>query len=211
MLLRQRAHDGALELRVNGVFVMDTLETTSERALGDLAAEAAADLGARHGACVLVGGLGLGFTLQAVLASAHVSAVIVAEIEPSVVAWNRAGLIPQTASWVDDPRVRIEVGDVAGIVEAQPAGSLDVILLDVDNGPGYLVYDANARLYEGGFLASCRSALAPQGRLLVWSSAESADFEARLIAAFDSVAHKSYPVRLGSRSETYTVYEARSA
>ena len=129
LVLRRRG-DGALELRVNGVFVMDDRETSSEELLASVALDAVL-----RPSRVLVGGLGLGYTVRALLADERVREVVVAEIEPDVVRWMRDGVVP---SVLDDPRVRVEVGDVRDVVMGQPAGSLDGILLDVDNGPDSL-------------------------------------------------------------------------
>jgi hypothetical protein len=146
LVLRRRA-DGALELRVNGVFVMDTLETSSERAL------ATAALRLTEPARLVVGGLGLGFTLAELLTDSRVRDVLVAEIEPTLVQWMGDGTVPHGPRVLADARVRVRVGDVRDLVEEQPAASLDAILLDVDNGPDFLVLDTNARLYEADFLA----------------------------------------------------------
>ena len=105
-MLRRRAYDGALELRVNGVFVMDTRETGTERLLAELSL---ADLPANRGLKVLVGGLGLGFTLAAVLRDERVGTVIVAEIEPSLVGWHEQGIVP--GSGIGDQRVEVVTGD----------------------------------------------------------------------------------------------------
>ncbi len=113
-LVLRRREGGALELRVNGVFVMDDAETSSE----ELLASAALDAVLRP-ARVLVGGLGLGYTVRALLADARVESVLVAEIEPAVVQWMRDGLVP---SVLDDARVRVEVGDVRDVVLAQRVG-----------------------------------------------------------------------------------------
>jgi spermidine synthase len=112
LVLRRRQH-GFLELRANGVFVMDTAETTSERAL-------ATEALARHDdpAVVLVGGLGLGFTLAEVLADLRVRRVVVAEIEPALVGWLRDGTVPHGPALLADPRVEVVVGDVAETLAA---------------------------------------------------------------------------------------------
>src|SRR3954451_7680180 len=113
----RRRDDGATELRVNGVFVMDDVETTSEQAL----ARTVIDLGARE---ILVGGLGLGYTLRAVLASAQVSRVVVAELHTEIVGWMRDGTVPG-ADLLADERTHVVVGDVRDVVAAQSAASLD--------------------------------------------------------------------------------------
>lgn len=201
-LLLRRREDGALELRVNGVFVMDDAETSSE----ELLASAALDAVLRP-ARVLVGGLGLGYTVRALLADARVESVLVAEIEPAVVQWMRDGLVP---SVLDDARVRVEVGDVRDVVLAQPPASLDGLLLDVDNGPDFLVYNENSALYESGFLGECRRRLAPGGVLTVWSSSASAALEAVMRDVFGGCEVRPVPVRLQGRDEAYYVYQGSS-
>jgi spermidine synthase len=201
LLLRRRS-DGALELRVNGVFVMDDVETSSE----ELLASAALDAVLRP-ARVLVGGLGLGYTVRSLLADARVSSVLVAEIEPAVVEWMRSGLVP---SVLDDARVSVVVGDVRDVVLAQPVASLDGLLLDVDNGPDFLVYNENSALYESDFLAECRRRLAPGGVVTVWSSSASGALEAAMREAFGGCEVRPVPVALQGRAETYYVYQGSS-
>ncbi len=210
-----RREDDALELRVNGIFVMDTLETSSERLLAAAAltllespAENATDKRAQLR--VLIGGLGLGFTLAEVLSHPRVAAVTVAEIEPALAEWHSAGLVPDTISATTDTRVRLEVDDVRVVLETQPGASLDLVLLDVDNGPGQLVYDANASLYEDRFLQLCHSRLSNGGVLAVWSSESAPALEAELRAVFGNVDHRLLAVTLGRRKTTYSLYLSRS-
>ena len=198
-LVLRRRDDGALELRVNGVFVMDDRETSSEELLASAALAAV-----RRPDRVLVGGLGLGYTVRALLADPRLGAVIVAEIEPDLVAWMRSGLVP---SVLDDPRVSVEVGDVRAVVAASPDSSLDAILLDVDNGPDFLVYNENSVIYSSSFLAVCRSKLRAGGVLTVWSSSASSALESAVSAAFGSCEVKPVPVTLQGRDETYYVYQ----
>ena len=116
-------------------------------------------------ATITVGGLGLGFTVAALLDDARVGAVLVAEIEPELVRWHRTGLVPpphraaDARSVLDDPRVEVVVADVSAVVDAQPPHRHDLLLLDVDNGPGFLLYAANAPLYREPFLQSCAAAV----------------------------------------------------
>jgi len=201
LVLRRRPADGALELRVNGVFVMDTRETSSERMLAAAALEALhAD---REDLRVLIGGLGLGFTLEAVLADPRVGAVVVAEIEPDLVRWHRDGLVPQTAAATVDPRVEVSVGDVRDVLAGQAADSLDLVLLDVDNGPDFLVYPGNASLYGAPFLRLCRDRLRPGGLLGVWSAATSSALNAVVEEVFGEAEEWTIPVILGTRTTTY--------
>lgn len=146
----------------------------------------------------------------------RVTEVIVAEIEPAVVAWHYEGLIDchpaadgLPVNLLEGPRVRVEVVDVRAVVAAQTAGFLDVILLDVDNGPGYLVYDDNAAVYSPTFLRACRAALAPGGSAAVWSADSSAALLDALKLLFAYVTEHALQVQLGSRLTTYHLFVAR--
>lgn len=202
-VLRRRT-DGALELRVNGVFVMDDLETSSERLL---ATSALAGL-ARRELRILVGGLGLGYTLRALLDDSRVSYVQVAELEPAIPGWMREGVLPG-ADALADPRVDLRIADVRDVVVASPPGELDAILLDVDNGPGFLVHEANATLYETPFLSRCAAALAPGGQLCVWSMAAAPAVTEAMRDAFSRVDADPVPVRLQGRAESYWLLRGR--
>ncbi len=202
LVLRRRAEDGALELRVNGVFVMDDVETSSEELLASAALSSV-----RRPDRVLVGGLGLGYTVRALLADPRLGSVVVAEIEPDVVAWMRTGLVP---SVLDDPRVSVVVGDVRTVVAASPAASLDAIVLDVDNGPDFLVYHENSAIYTSPFLATCQSKLRAGGVLTIWSSSASPALEIAVTRVFGACEVKPVPVRLQGRAETYYVYQGSS-
>lgn len=202
-LVLLRRDDGALALRVNGVFVMDTAHTSTERAL------AAAALRLPHPVRVLVGGLGLGFTTAELLADPRVHAVVVAEIEPGVVQWMLDGTVPHGPSLLADPRVQVRVADVREVVESQEPGSVDAILLDVDNGPDFLVFEANASLYEVDFLRTCMDRLTAAGALLIWSSTRSDALERAVTAAAGAWTVDVHDVDLDGRSEAYSVYAAR--
>jgi spermidine synthase len=209
LVVRRRTDDGALELRVNGVFVTDTAQTCSERTLA--AAALAAVPTTRDRLAVLVGGLGLGFTLAEVLADPRVELAVVAEIEADLVAWHREGLVDETAWAVRDPRTHVETDDVRRVVASRPRASLDLLLLDVDNGPGYLVYDANASLYRRPFLRTCLSALRPGGVLAVWSAADAPELASELADVFEGCERVTVPVRLGNRQTAYHVLIGRAA
>jgi spermidine synthase len=191
VVVRRRV-DGALELRVNGVFVMDDVETTSERRLAEVVlAQGARDL--------LVGGLGLGFTVRALLEDAGVRMVLVAELHPDVVA----------ASNVDDPRLEVVIGDIRALVSEQAPGLLDAVLLDVDNGPDHLVHAGNAAVYTDAFVAECARVLRPGGTLAVWSMADSPALRTTLASHFVDVEVERVPVRLQGRDEAYWILTAR--
>jgi spermidine synthase len=202
-LVLRRRDDGSLELRANGVFVMDTVETSTERALATRALEL------HHSpASVLIGGLGLGFTLAAVLADTRVRHLTTVEIEPALVGWLRDGTVPHGPGLLADPRVDVMVADVAVALREAPPSAYDLVLLDVDNGPGYLVHDANAGLYRAPALAEARRATRPGGMVVVWSAAESPELEATMAEVFgrwrtEAVA---YAVDLQGRAETYWLY-----
>ncbi|HEY0905144.1 MAG TPA: hypothetical protein VGE14_14750 [Marmoricola sp.] len=205
VVLRERRDANAptvLELRVNGVFVMDTLETATERALAQHALELA-DAPAR----VLVGGLGLGFTMHEVLADPHVEMCTVVEIEPAVVAWMRDGTIAHGPKLLADERVSVVVADVAvALAEAREA-AYDLVLLDVDNGPDYLVHDANDALYKQPFLEAAHRATAQV--LAIWSAAEAPQLGAAMEAVFGNAVATAYDVKLGERDEQYWLYSSR--
>lgn len=213
VILLRRERDGALELRVNGVFVMDTAETATERLLARTALHRVhAQRPGKTGQPlrVVIGGLGLGFTLDEVLRDDTVTAVLVVEIEAALVDWHRAGLIPQPSRALDDPRVRVVVGDVAEVIATERPESVDVIVLDVDNGPGFLVYDANAGVYQPPFLRACGRTTKPGGVTAVWSSAPSADLSAAMTDVFAEVEELAVLVVLGARETTYHLFLGRS-
>ena len=201
-LVLRRRNDGSIELRANGVFVMDDVETSTERAL----ATRALDLHARP-AAVLVGGLGLGFTLRAVLEDDRIEHVTVAEIEEALVAWMRDGTVPG-AEMLADPRVTVTVGDVAKIMRNSPGSTYDLVLLDVDNGPGYLVHDANAGLYEAPALEQAMRVTRPGGTIVVWSAAEAPELASTMERVFGRWRSEAVPyeVDLQGRAETYWLY-----
>lgn len=207
LVLRERRAEGApaiLELRANGVFVMDTLETATEQAL---AQEALALV--EEPRAVVVGGLGLGFTMHAVLADSRVEKCAVVEIEQALVDWMRSGTVPHGPGMLADERITLVVADIAHAVAEAPADSYDLLLLDVDNGPDYLVHDANTVLYEQPFLESVRRALRPGGALAIWSAAESPALEQTLRTVFGAAEGRAHGVLLQEREETYWLYVAR--
>jgi spermidine synthase len=210
VVVGRRRHDrgeqhAVLELRVNGVFVMDTAETGTERLLARAALDRVPD--PRR---VLVGGLGLGYTVRELLDDARVQHVTVAELEPAVVGWMRDGVLPG-ADLLAHPRVEVVTADVRRVVRDRPARSYDVLLLDVDNGPDFLVHQANAGVYAAGFLRECRRLLRARGALAVWSSTYAPALEAGLREAFGGCDAVPLPVRLQGRDERYWVLTSMMA
>src|SRR5258708_3598268 len=129
---------------------------------------------------ILIGGLGMGFTLRAALAAVGAEArIIVAELVPAVVAWARGPMAEVFGKSLDDPRVSIREADVGQLIRSGPS-AYDAILLDVDNGPEGLSRTANDALYDAKGLRAARTALHPGGVLAVWSSGPDPQFSRRL-------------------------------
>jgi spermidine synthase len=208
VLRERRADDGpvVLELRVNGVFVMDTRETGSERALASLALAAVER--PRH---VLIGGLGLGFTAREVLADRRVRRVVVIELEDALVDWMRDGTIASGPALLADERLTVVPGDIRELVDEITTTAYDLVLLDVDNGPGYLVHQENAEVYRTPFLARMRDLLRPGGAVAVWAANEAPELEQALRDVFCSCARIAHPVRLQVRDAEYLLYLARAS
>jgi len=209
VVLRERTDEDAagpavLELRVNGVFVMDSRETTTEQALA-----AAALSHVDEPRSVVVAGLGLGYTVRAVLTDQRVERVAVVEVEEALVGWMRDGTVPHGPSFLADERVAVVVADVRqAVAEAGPA-TYDLVLLDVDNGPGFLVHEANAEVYEAPFLRAVHALLRPGGAVAVWSAAQAPGLRESLSTVFGEAGGIPLDVRLQGREEQYWLYLAR--
>lgn len=172
--------------------------------------QALATFGCRHvpaeSARILVGGLGMGFTLRATLDILPPGAsVVIAELIPAVIEWNHGPLGPLADHPLRDPRVRIALGDVAATIRAA-TGAFDAILLDVDNGPDAFTATGNASLYHDPGLASAFAALRPGGTLAVWSAWEDRKFEQRLKYAGFSVHVERVRARLESGGPRHTIF-----
>jgi spermidine synthase len=155
-------------IRIDGAELMSSRRHGSEAALADLAL---AELGGRKGPKVMIGGLGVGYTLQAALAACDAAArVVQCELSPAVVKWNQELLGDLAGQPLRDPRTSIHVGDVFELI-ADARGEYDAILLDVDNGPDALIRPDNERLYRAEGLLAARAALTKGGVLAVWSAA----------------------------------------
>ena len=174
-----RRRGDVFEIVSNGTFLMDTSSGESERLLARLAIATSARR-------VLIGGLGVGFTLAETLAQPSVESVTVVEIEEAVVRWNRGPLATVNGGALDDPRVRVVVADFATWLESTEE-TFDAVCLDVDNGPEWTVVESNQTLYGLDMLRLLKNRLSPDGRLAVWSAAASADFVERLRSVFGDV------------------------
>ena len=178
---------------------MSTTSTVSELRLSELACKGLA----KHAkARVLVGGLGLGFSLRRVLDFCGADATVeVAELLPEVVAWNREFLGAVNGALLDDPRVKIFVGDVFEPLRRAGNGHYDAILLDVDNGPTSFVQAKNARIYNRRGIGLIHQVLKPGGKVAFWSACEEPDFMASL--AFARFKVDAFPTKSHERAKRF--------
>ena len=173
-------HDGSYSVRVSGIELMSTRHHSSEEKLAELAC---AHVGKSRGARILIGGLGLGFTLRAALkALAGDASVTVAEISDAIIRWNRNPSYPLASDVLADARVTLIEKDVGEVIRAT-TGGFDSIALDVDNGPDALCSDGNSRLYDAEGLRRARAALRKGGCLAIWSALPDPAFEKALARA----------------------------
>lgn len=206
LVLRRRTTSGTgdvLELRVNGTFVMDSKETSTEQALALVALDQVADP-----RTVLVGGLGLGYTTRAVLADPRVERVVVVEIEAPLIGWLRDGTVPHGPDFLADERLSVVNLDIALALREAAPEAYDLVLLDVDNGPGQLVHEQNAAVYRSTFLRDVRRALAPGGVVSIWSAEESPSLAEALNEVFGTSEVLRYRVDLQGRAEHYWLHHA---
>ncbi len=193
VVLARRGDDWSV--RVGGMLLMTSRMHDSEEALAEQALARA-----ENPRTVLVGGLGLGFTLRAVLRYAPPEArVTVGELLPALVEWNRSHVGALAGHPLADSRVEVAVGDVFDTIKRSPA-KFDVILLDVDNGPVALTQARNQRLYGDHGVRVCRAALRAGGVLAIWSKGPNARFERRLARAGFAVEVVRVPARKCSRA-----------
>ena len=172
-LLKLTRRGDEYQILADNQILMSSRMHGSEEALATLACQRARELTRPN---ILIGGLGMGFTLRAALDQLPRDAtVVVAELLPAVVEWNRGPLGPLAAHPLYDPRVRVEIVDVAAILHAG-RNQFDAILLDVDNGPAAFTAPQNAALYDASGLATTHAALKSNGTLAVWSARDDAQF-----------------------------------
>jgi spermidine synthase len=197
-------HDGAYLIRADGVELMSTRRHHSEDRLAELACAPLRDVA--H-ARVLIGGLGLGFTLKAALRALRDDAeVVVVELLAEVIAWNAEPAYALSTEAMRDPRVRVVHDDVANVVRAHPA-AFDAILLDVDNGAEAMLTSTNARLYAARGVAQTVAALRAGGTVAYWSADDDPRFAEVLRRA--GLAVRSLRVRAHETAgATHTLYFA---
>jgi spermidine synthase len=202
LVLRRMAGD--LEVILNGAFLISTANDASSRAM------VAAALPYLEGTTlrVLIGGLGLGFALDEALACSRVAEVTVAEYEPTVLDWFRtygAERAERTAEGERAGRAALVVADVAAVLAAHPA-AYDLVSLDTDNGPEWLVRDENAALYASDGIARVRASLRPGGAGVFWSPDRYPAFRSRLAAQFPRVVESPAHDCVDGRRHDYMMY-----
>jgi spermidine synthase len=170
-------HDGAYTIRVRGVELMSTLRHHSEERLAEVGCAPLRDAAAPR---VLIGGLGLGFTLRAALGILPADArVTVAELVGGIIEWNLNPEYPLAAPALADPRAELVHADVAHVLRDHP-GTFDAILMDVDNGAEAFTTRANSALYSDAGVRRAAAALRPGGRIVYWSADDDPRFAAAM-------------------------------
>jgi len=173
--LKRRGSEFSIMLGTNEL--MNSRLSGSEEALAKLSCQRIAG---HQQPRILIGGLGMGFTLRAALAElGNDAGIVVAELVPAVVAWARGAMAEVFGDCLDDPRVTVQETDVGQLIRSEPA-AWDAILLDVDNGPEGIVHKSNDALYSLQGLGAARTALKPGGVLAVWSQGPDSGFTRRL-------------------------------
>jgi spermidine synthase len=199
-------HDGDFCIRVNGQQLMHSAVTASEIQLGTVGCERHVG---KRGLRILIGGLGLGFTLKSVLQNAgRNDSVHVAELFPEIVAWNRTFLANLNGKLLDDPRVKVIEDDVKAVISRAVRTPYDVIVLDIDNGTTAMVMTENNELYSQRGMDVIAFALKPGGRAAVWSACPDVSIEKRLKKAgfeVQAIPAKLYP---SAKRSAYMIYVA---
>lgn len=199
--LRERDEDAGRvvhELIVNGAFAMDSVNVDSELALADCADVA--------GRSVLIGGLGLGYTAARVLDRGAARVCVVEQAVP-LVDWARRGITPTLARVAGDPRVDLVAGRVQDAL-ADAGAVWDVVLLDIDNGPSFLILPDNAGLYSRQGLATAWSRLAAGGSLVIWCETASPQLWERLRRLDPEAVEIGVPIVREGRRFDYVLYQA---
>jgi spermidine synthase len=204
VVLRRRLADAGSvdELIINGAFAMDSSESSTERLLAELALPS----GRAHR--VLVGGLGLGYTVAALLAL-DVDAIDVVEIEPCLIDWAYQGLTPSLAAVASNLRIHLHAADIRRVFDSAIdglAGPWDAIVLDVDNGPDFLIHRHNSALYTNQGLQAAYAQLAPGGTLAIWSQGPTPSLCSALEHIAPPVSEHVIDVSRGGRSFPYAIY-----
>jgi spermidine synthase len=204
VVLRRRTGGGRSveELIINGAFAMDSSETSTEQRLAELA------LPTGRAQRVLIGGLGLGYTVNAVSAK-DVATIDVVEIEKCLIDWAYQGVTATLAAAASDPRVRLYATDIRPVLAGEadePVGPWDAIVLDVDNGPDFLIHCENRDLYTLAGLSAAYAQLTAGGSLAVWCQHPSPQLFALLEGIASSAQEHVIDTWRGARSFPHTIY-----
>ena len=208
-LMSLTRRDTELVIMAGGKILMSSRMHGSEEAMAEMAFKRLGP-SALPEACVLVGGLGLGYTLRATLDLLPADAtVVVSELIPAIVEWHHGPLAALANNPIADKRVQIEIKDVVATLRSS-AGRFDAILLDIDNGPEAFTESSNATLYNDRGIATIRAALKPGGMLAVWSAWEDRRFEQRLKYAGFKVEVERVRARLKRGGPRHTIFLGRA-
>ena len=203
-ILSLTEHDGSYSISLDGKELMHSRANASELLLGSLGV---AQLNNETDARVLIGGLGLGYTLKSVLESVGDKTTIeVAEMIPEVIEWNRSYLKNLNGSLLDHSQVETRLADVTQLIQEAEPHTYDAILLDVDNGPNAMVADSNASLYSKNGIRSICRALKKEGRLIVWSAGPDHGFEKRMGHAGLQVETVRAKAHAGAKSPSHFLF-----
>lgn len=189
-------HDRDFSIKINGLDLMNSRQNESELELARLGC---AHLTGSKAPCILIGGLGLGYTLRQVLdmTSPHAK-VVVSELMSTVVEWNRKFLGELNGQSLEDERVEIKIGDLVTLI-SRSTSRFDTILLDIDNGPSAMANSGNYRLYGYEGIQACRHALREHGSLAVWATEPGKEYERLLMSCGFHVRRYRVPAYKGSK------------
>ncbi|MDF1853713.1 MAG: spermine synthase [Verrucomicrobiales bacterium] len=197
-------HDGDFSLKYNGTQLMTSSWTESELLLAD---EACRFKPARKAPTVVIGGMGLGFSLQRVLELVDAEATVwVAELLPEVIEWNQKYLSEVNGALLEEPRVKTYVGDVYRCIADAGPGAFDAILLDVDNGPSFTIQPGNKRLYDRHGLGMIHDSLKPGGRVTFWAADPERGFPGKLRKAGFFADEISAKAHKGAKRAIHRIY-----
>lgn len=198
-------HDRDFSIIVNGDNLMHSRRHKSELALAQLGC---ANLTDHPAPSVLIGGLGMGYTLRQTLDLLLPAAkVVVGELIPAVIEWNHEFLGVLNNNPLQDPRVEVRQGDIVDLIN-NSRQKFDAILLDIDNGPEAMSHSANSRLYGYQGIISCQQALTPKGSLAIWSAKPDKDFEQALMSCGFHVSRFRVPAHKGKNPPSHFIWVA---
>lgn len=205
-------HDGKFYLKYNGYELMSTALTYSEEVLAEIGCADLLEGKATRPAHprVLIGGLGLGFTLKRTLELVGRPATVeVAELMPPLIEWNRTFLVEHNGPLLEDVRTKVTQGDLFDIISEKGRGSYDVLLLDIDNTPDDLITAGNAKLYTDKFLAKLGDVITPEGCIAYWLSEAAPKFKKCLLRAGFQVEEHAVKNHVRAKRPRHCIYLAR--